>query len=171
MVVDFKGGESPPFFFNIMWYTGSGKTLTFEAIIEKIKLHSQKGGTVFVGTDSCVSRKKCVFSTAICLHGAEGQKGGRYFISRRKVKAKEYPTLLQRITSEVEKSIDIGMQIMYHCPRVKIELHLDVSDSTKGEGTSKFSDMLIGYAKGSGFECKVKPDAFAASTIADKHSK
>jgi len=30
---------------------------------------------------------------------------------------------------------------------------------------------LVGYAKGSGFECKVKPDAFAASTIADKHSK
>ena len=154
-----------------MWYTGSGNTLTFEDIIEKLKNHSQKGGTVFVGTDSSVHRKKCTFSTAICLHGAEGQKGGRYFIKKSRVKAKEFPTLIQRITSEVQNSIDIGMKIMYHCPRVKIELHLDVSDSKKNEGTSKFSDMLIGYAKGSGFECRVKPDAFAASTIADKHSK
>ena len=31
--------------------------------------------------------------------------------------------------------------------------------------------MLIGYAKGVGFKCKVKPNAFAASSIADKHSK
>ena len=49
--------------------------------------------------------------------------------------------------------------------------HLDVSSSEKDTKTSKFSDMLIGYAKGSGFECKVKPLAFAASSVADRHSK
>jgi len=31
--------------------------------------------------------------------------------------------------------------------------------------------MLIGYVKGSGYECRIKPDAFAAASIADKHSK
>ena len=30
---------------------------------------------------------------------------------------------------------------------------------------------LMGYATGSGFKCKVKPDSFAASTVADKHTK
>ena len=60
---------------------------------------------------------------------------------------------------------------MEYCPTIKVELHLDVSKSDRGEKTSKFSDMLIGYAKGSGFECIVKPDAFAATSVADKHSK
>jgi len=31
--------------------------------------------------------------------------------------------------------------------------------------------MMIGYARGNGFECKIKPQAFAASSVADKHSK
>ena len=34
-----------------------------------------------------------------------------------------------------------------------------------------FADMMIGYAKGVGFPCKVKPDAFAATSVADKHNK
>ena len=56
-------------------------------------------------------------------------------------------------------------------PEATIEIHLDISSSDKGEKTSSYADMLIGYAKGVGFECKVKPESFAASSIADKHSK
>ena len=48
---------------------------------------------------------------------------------------------------------------------------LDISSADKKEKTSSYADMLIGYAKGVGFKCKVKPNAFAASSIADKHSK
>ena len=76
-----------------------------------------------------------------------------------------------RIMTEVQDSINIGMRLMYYCPEIDIELHLDVSGSEKNTKTSKFSDMLIGMARGNGFDCKIKPLAFAASTIADKHSK
>ncbi len=78
---------------------------------------------------------------------------------------------MQRITSEVQKSIDVGLKILSYCPQVKIELHLDISESDKNTKTSKFADMLVGYAKGIGFDCKIKPQAFAASSVADKHSK
>ena len=54
---------------------------------------------------------------------------------------------------------------------ILIELHLDISASDKKEATSRFSDMLVGYAKGVGFPCKIKPDAFAATSVADKHNK
>jgi predicted RNase H-related nuclease YkuK (DUF458 family) len=37
--------------------------------------------------------------------------------------------------------------------------------------TSKFSDMLKGYVAGAGFECRIKPDAWASQSIADRHSK
>ena len=52
-----------------------------------------------------------------------------------------------------------------------IELHMDVSPFTAGNGTSKYSDMLKGYVQGYGVDFKLKPDAWASQTVADKHSK
>ena len=52
-----------------------------------------------------------------------------------------------------------------------IELHIDVSPFYMKNGTSKFSDMLRGYVAGAGFECRVKPEAWASQSVADKHSK
>jgi predicted RNase H-related nuclease YkuK (DUF458 family) len=154
-----------------MWRTGSGDAISFEEIAELIKKHSELNGRVYVGSDSFLHKKQCTFSTAICLTESDKQTGGRYFIKKTKFKASEYKHLVGRITAEVEKSIDVGMKILNHCPQVKIELHLDVSESSKNHKTSKMSEMLVGYAKGSGFECKVKPQAFAASSVADRHSK
>ena len=153
------------------WRTGSGHAIVFEEIIQIIKKHSKQNGRLSVGTDSHIKKKDCIFSTAICLYGADNQLGGRYFIKRSSFKKTRFPTLIQRITAEVQKSIEIGMQLLELNPIIDIEIHLDISDSSKGEGTSKFSDMLVGYAKGAGFVTKIKPDAPAASTVADKHSK
>ena len=37
--------------------------------------------------------------------------------------------------------------------------------------TKKFVDALTGYTKSAGFACKIKPDAWASASVADKHSK
>jgi uncharacterized protein len=153
------------------WYNGKGKTTIFTDIVADIKNHSNINGRVYIGTDSQVIKQECIFSTAICLHGGVGQEGGRYYIRKIKFNADKFPSLLSRITSEVEKSISIAMKVLKDIPKVDIELHLDISPSEKQEKSSKFADMLVGYTKGVGFECKVKPDAFAATTIADKHTK
>jgi hypothetical protein len=152
------------------WFTGSGDRISFEDIIKIVIEHSEATGTVYIGSDSMVQKQKCVFCTAICLLGPTEQSN-RYFIKRTKSDAKEFKTLLQRITTEVQNSIDMGLRLLEYCPTIKIELHLDVSNTNKESKTSKFADMLIGYAKGSGFDCKIKPDAFAAYCVADKHSK
>ena len=52
-----------------------------------------------------------------------------------------------------------------------IELHLDVSPFNLNNGTSKYSDMLKGYVQGFGLDYRLKPDAWASQTIADRHSK
>tara|TARA_B100000287_G_scaffold337252_1_gene323073 strand:- start:320 stop:790 length:471 start_codon:yes stop_codon:yes gene_type:complete len=153
------------------WYNGSGNTAMFVDIVADIKNHANVKGKVYVGTDSQVVRGECIFSTAICLHGANNQEGGRYYIRKVRFKANKFPSLLARISSEVEKSIAIALKILEDIPKVDIELHLDVSPSEKKSKSSRFADMLVGYARGVGFECKVKPDAFAATTIADKHTK
>ena len=154
-----------------LWHSGSGECVPYRDIIKDIKKHSKNNGTVFVGTDSQVVKNQCIFSTAICLHGATDQQGGKYFFKKTKFKKSKYPTLVERITSEVQSSIQIAFEVLRFCPLLNIEIHVDVSPSNKKEKSSKFADMLIGYAKGVGFECKIKPDAFAATTIADKHTK
>ena len=153
------------------WYCGSGPEISYHEILNLARIHTQNGGTIFIGTDSHVERRECIFSTVICLHGAESQTGGRYFFKKTRFNAYKFPTILERITLEVEKSVQLSLRLHNECPEANIEIHLDISSSDKKAKTSSYADMLIGYARGVGFECKVKPDAFAASSIADKHSK
>jgi predicted RNase H-related nuclease YkuK (DUF458 family) len=153
------------------WFTGSGEKVKFETIVSNIKDHVRQNGMVYVGTDSFLNKDSCIFSTAIVLHGADTQVGGRYFIKRTQPQRAPYKVLITRITEETNKSVQLALRLVQICPNVKIELHLDISASDKKAGTSPFSDMLVGYARGAGFETKIKPEAFAAASIADKHSK
>tara|TARA_R110000824_G_scaffold304371_1_gene492189 strand:- start:131 stop:607 length:477 start_codon:yes stop_codon:yes gene_type:complete len=155
------------------WYTGKGERIRFDEIISQIKEHSMDNGTTYIGTDSFFKKQDCVFSTAICLYGANKQRGGRYFFRKNKVPKKNFPNLFVRMLKEAEKTIKLGQKIVDICniTSLRIELHLDISDADAGEGTSNLTNMLVGYVKGSGFDCKIKPDAFAAASIADKHSK
>jgi predicted RNase H-related nuclease YkuK (DUF458 family) len=153
-----------------MWHTGSGYEIDFEDVLKEVHQHSRKNGNIFVGCDSQIIKSRCVFSTIICLHGADDQSGGKYFFNREKISKKHFPTLVTRLTKEVEKSIEIASMITDINPNIEVEIHID-ANAKHNEATSKFSDMLIGYARGAGFSCKIKPDAWASSSIADKHSK
>jgi len=151
------------------WNTGSGKQITFYQILQKIKPHNKKNGQVFVGTDSLVNAGNCTFITSIVLLGAENQHGGVYFYNKEMYN--EPTRFYNRILREVEKTINIAMSITEVCPNVNLEVHLDISPEGKNERTSQMARALVGYAIGSGFKCKIKPEAFAASTVADKHTK
>ena len=151
------------------WKDGSSNKTTLYRIFQKIKLHHKKNGQVFVGTDSLINSGKCTFTTSIVLLGADEQEGGLYFY--KKEKYTEPTRFYTRILREVEKSINIAMSITEMCPHVNLEIHMDVSPEGKNEKTSTMAKMLMGYAAGSGFKCKIKPEAFAASSVADKHTK
>jgi predicted RNase H-related nuclease YkuK (DUF458 family) len=155
----------------VQWFTGTGKEVGFDDIVYQIKEHTFINGTVYVGSDSFFKKQDCIFSTAICLHGADRQHGGRYFFKKTKASKKHFPSLSVRMLKEAETTIVIARRITNECSWAKLELHLDISNAEKEEGTSSLAKMLVGYIRGSGFECKVKPYAFAAASIADKHSK
>ena len=103
----------------IRWFNGSGKTVTFEDIAVDIKKHAKVNGTVYIGTDSQVIKNECIFSTAICLHGASHQEGGRYYIRKVKFDSNKFSSLIERITSEVEKSIAIALKILRDIPAMQ----------------------------------------------------
>jgi hypothetical protein len=151
------------------WHTGSGKQLGFREILNKILKHHTNNGTIFIGTDSFSEKKACVFATSVVLLGADGQKGGRYFIKKEKVT--KPVSFYNRILQEAERSIELALKITEIFPDLDLEVHLDISAEDKNEKTSPMAKMLMGYTIGSGFKCKIKPNSFAATSVADKHSK
>ena len=153
----------------MIWLTGSGKKINFFDITQRIKTHNKKKGQVFIGTDSHIKQGKCTFTTTIILLGAEEQCGGIYFYKKEKYNEPEL--FYNRILKEAEKSINLAMKITEICPSTNLEIHMDVSPEEKNEKTSRMAKMLMGYATGSGFKCKIKPDSFAATPVADKHTK
>jgi uncharacterized protein len=157
--------------FDTNWNTGTKNKINYTSIILQIKEHSKENGTVYIGTDSFFIKDNCIFSTAICLYGADNQQGGRYFYTKSKLNKKQFPELSIRMIKEAENTISLANNIMEQVPTAKLELHLDISPHDANEGTSHLANMLVGYVRGSGYECKTKPHAFAAASIADKHSK
>ncbi len=155
---------------NLSWISGSGDKKEFSEIVEVIKNSIANGSKIFIGTDSFKTKNKVNFATALCLFGGDTS---RYFFARDYVPKNKYDVLVTRITEEVRRSVELAEYIM-NTENVKaenIELHVDISPFNLKNGTSKFSDMLKGYVTGAGFECRIKPDAWASQTVADRHSK
>lgn len=152
------------------WMYPNGDVISHKDMITKIKGHTAQGGGVYVGTDSHLVQDKFIFATVICMHNSEKRNGGTYFYSKEKIKVGKFGSLVNRILHEVSKSVEIGMQLREN-NIVNIELHIDASPPTAGNATSRFSEMLSGFAKGAGFKFKIKPDAWSSSSIADKHAK
>ena len=152
------------------WYTGSGYEISMQGIEKELETHISSNGDVFIGCDSFIKADKCIFASVICLHGADGQTGGRYFWIRERYQAAKYHNLQYRIFSEVSKSVTLAMKLSESFPEANIELHIDISPKETAK-THKFVDALTGFAKSDGFNCQIKPYAWAAAAIADKHSK
>jgi len=153
------------------WVTGNDKNIDFYELLNLSREYITKGSRMFIGSDSFMSKKKICFATAVCLHG--GELGGRYFFFKDFVPTSHFSNLVSRITEETRRSVEVAAMFMdeYSFEPKNIELHLDVSPFGTNNGTSKYSDMLKGYVQGYGVDYRLKPDAWASQTIADKHSK
>ena len=152
------------------WFTGSGKSITAESMFDIIDDYTCNGGKIFVGTDSQLNHNFCLFATAICLHGAKGTSGGRYFFKKQKKKNSSYKVLRYRILQEVKHSIDISFKLLEKYPDADIEVHVDIGQTAKSK-TRVFVDTVSGWLSGVGFQCRIKPDSWASSSVADCHTK
>ena len=152
------------------WHDGAGDKITEVKLFKEIDKHTTAGGKVFIGTDSQLKVDSCTFASAICLHGATNQRGGRYFFSKKKSDKKSLRVLKLRIMKEVENSITIGLNILEKNPDVDIEIHLDIGTTHRSK-TRNLVAVMKGWTSSMGFKCKVKPYAWASASVADKHTK
>lgn len=151
-----------------------GKHINFDELIEEIigyvNQKSDSGYKITVGTDSQGSNHTH-FVTAIAV--LRIGNGGRYFWTRSE---NIYcPTLRDRIYKEALRSITFTQELRSKLKdRLgedffwddKISVHIDVG---KNGPTRDFIDTVVGMVKGYGLEAVIKPDAFCAFVLADRH--
>jgi len=152
------------------WTSGNGQRVTLVEIMDILR-NCRYQSRVYVGTDSQMHGSICGFSTVIVLYSESDHAGGQYFYCIRKFPRNDFKQLAHRITTEVQYSVELACTISELIPDVNIEVHIDSSPTANETKTSKFSDSLVGYAIGMGFDAKIKPEAWAASNVADKHIK
>jgi len=144
---------------------------TFEKIMEFVNAESDHDYRLIVGTDSKPGFDEAVFVTAIVIYRVG--RGGRYFYHKSSIEFKA--GMKQRIFHEVSKSLHVAGELTsflayeeLNSENVDIEVHIDVGE--KGP-TNQIIKEVVGMVVGSGFEAYIKPDAYAASTVADKYTK
>jgi predicted RNase H-related nuclease YkuK (DUF458 family) len=142
--------------------------------------------TVCIGTDSKRTDNSYKFATAIIVKITEnigkdkfnkdifkGRGGiiiGSTYYDNSLKNGKE--GVKERMMREVSKTIEVAYEIapVLDLYNVKLEVHADVNPDVKWESNKALSEA-VGYMLGMGYDFKVKPDAWASSTCADKLCK
>jgi len=164
-----------------MFRTGRGIAINFQDIPDAILdfyHRCQNDGvqcSIIVGTDSQnFSETKFVSVVAVVSEG----KGGIFFYEiSRKNKIKD---IRAKLHQEVQDSLTladslIGMltendkyaEVFLNCP---ISIHVDAGNAENCK-TRVLIPELLGWIKSCGYEVQIKPEAFVASSVADKLSK
>ncbi|GAB6159200.1 ribonuclease H-like YkuK family protein [Desulfotomaculum varum] len=155
-----------------MFISPSKGKLSFEEMMEDILAYIKglpcSSYKIIVGTDSQVRGETC-FVTAVIVH--RKGKGARFYY--RKNIQRKIKSLRQKIFYETSMSLEMGAKITSFLAQggaagIHVEIHIDVGHH--GE-TKDLIREVVGMVTGSGFEAKIKPDSFAASSVADRYTK
>ncbi|MBL7053493.1 MAG: ribonuclease H-like YkuK family protein [Candidatus Portnoybacteria bacterium] len=147
-------------------------TKVAKEISSYINQDSQRKYRLIVGTDSN-GDKQADFVTAIivCRVG----RGGRYFWKKTNGN-KTFHTIRDRIYQEVTLSLQTAQDILGQLksslkPNQQLDydfqIHIDVGQ--RGP-TREMIKEVVGMVRGNGFKAKIKPESFAASSVADKYA-
>ncbi len=162
----------------------SGMTFSevFNRIIHFMKLNPCGNFRLMVGTDSQVHETKTVFITGIVIQN-EG-KGAwacirKFIVYRRMNYLHERISLETSLTEEIvslfseekiNEMIEIVLPNIYQGATFKLEGHLDIG-SGKRNKTREFVEEMVMRIGLTGFEPKIKPEAFVASSYANRFTK
>lgn len=158
--------------------------LSVDEIITKIKafLEEEPGAeySLVIGTDSHERRdgtkasngtREINLVTAILIH--RKGFGGQYFWRRQNMK--NIHSLREKIYAETLTSLSFAAifvplfkkHLNGHAPNYNLEIHVDIGEY--GD-TRNMIKEIVGMVTGNGYVAKTKPDAYAASYVADKHT-
>lgn len=138
-----------------------------KTIIEYISVHPSDKYNITIGTDSQTDTEtRMVLVICVCREG----KGGIFFTHKEILKP--ISDLRSKIYNETSMSLsvaDIIRQVVHNTgANYSFSVHADIG---KNGPTKVLINEIVGWIEASGYNCKIKPDSYAASTVANKYSK
>ena len=153
------------------WKNGKRQKIPYEELVNILKKVSKyKDHKIIVGSDSVKLGHDFVFANAICILNNNDFYDRRYFYHRQKINDDSYYDLSKRLLRETTESLNIAVEVKQALDNPNIEIHADVNVDEK-HMSAKYKNMIVGYITGCGFNCKIKPESFVASGIADIHTR
>lgn len=131
--------------------------------------NSAPDSAVYIGADSRVFKDKkkkqrfVRYTLVIIIH--HGQRSGCKLFWDEKIEP-FYGSLKQRLLNEVYYTVEHAVQIVDVIGKRKMEVHLDINPDVECKSSVAVQEA-IGYVRAMGLVPKVKPDAFAATCVAD----
>lgn len=152
-------------------YSKTYGKLTFEKTIEKIKEYINNDTStkynITIGTDS-QNRNLTKVVVVIAIHRIG--KGGIFFYDIRNTE--KIKTIRQKVYYEAALSLEFASKINKSFANNgligEFEVHVDIGKNGK---SCDVINEIVGWITSSGFKCRIKPESYAASCIADKISK
>ena len=147
--------------------------ITFKELIYQIGLFMhEKPKNVYeivVGSDSQAYTERVDFVSAIIVH-RKGE-GGIYFWQRNRDTDQKY-YLRDRMYQEALLSINLAQEFMnqFHTEgmiRFDVEIHVDIGENGR---TREMIGEVVGMVRGNGFNCRTKPQAYGAASVADRYT-
>ncbi|QQG44919.1 MAG: ribonuclease H-like YkuK family protein [Candidatus Sungiibacteriota bacterium] len=158
----------------ITFYSQTLGRLNFEDMIREVvkfvKSQPQRFYKIIIGTDSEASSPVSLV-TAVTIWRVGN--GAIHFWT--KSEERKFVTLRDRIWQEAISSITMAQEVRGRLKEVLgdeffwdgNEVHVDIGENGP---TKELIDSVVGMIKGYNFEPVIKPYAFGASTVADKHT-
>lgn len=139
-----------------------------ETVVEEMRGNSKDRFELLIGTDSSTSLDRLDIVSAIVLHRVG--RGGRYFWTRRRERKPR--SLRQQIWREAWLSFELAQHLIGRLAslsflRFNLEIHVDIGKNGK---TKEMIDEVVGMIIANGLSVRIKPHAYAASSVADKHT-
>jgi len=164
-------------FLNEKFYNPTKGSLSLNEVLEEMAAYmeemSHKQYEVIVGCDSSATEDPTFPVVIVVLRK---KAGGRFFLRRVHYPTRIFPSRRQRILEEVLLSCQLALWLREHFGLVALEhglkydfqyIHADIGQNGI---TRDMIKEVTGLIRGNGFEPKIKPESFAASTVADRFS-
>lgn len=177
-----KEFPASPCLFQNLQETGMTFGQVFERIVKFMSSNPSGNFRLMVGTDSQVHKTQTTFITGIVIQN-EGK--GVWACIRKVVVPRKMHQLHERISLELslteeivsmftEKKknelINIVLPYLYQGATFTVEGHIDIGAGKRNK-TSEFVKEMVTRMESMGVEPKIKPNAFVASSYANRYTK
>jgi len=159
------------------FYNPTRGNLKINQVVEEILGYMgkkpEKFYDIIVGCDSSSGEEPHFPVAVVILRKGEG---GRFFLKKIEYKNRKFYNWKARILEEVLLSCELALFLREHVEnKLKLNsfhyqfryIHADVGENGQ---TKDMIKEVTGLIRGNGFEPKIKPEAYVASTVADRYA-